>query len=64
MNSQIMVGVGNIYACEALYQAKIHPQKNVQKISLNKYKTLGDEIISVLKKAIKQGGTTSRILGP
>ena len=58
MNSNIVVGVGNIYACEALYKAKIHPLTPAKLLSLEDFKRLSFEIVEVLKRAIKQGGTT------
>lgn len=58
MNQEIVVGVGNIYACEALFLAGIRPQSPCGKISLKRYQVLAAEIKTVLKKAIEQGGTT------
>ncbi len=60
MNSQIVVGVGNIYASEALFKADIDPQKSAGKISLESYKALATEIKNILEMAITQGGTTLR----
>lgn len=60
MNSQIVVGVGNIYANEALFAAKIHPSLSANKISLARYQLLIDAIKKILKAAIKCGGTTLR----
>ncbi len=58
MNAHIVVGVGNIYASEALFLAGIHPRKAAGKVSLAAYKKLVDSIKQVLSAAIKQGGTT------
>jgi formamidopyrimidine-DNA glycosylase len=58
MNSYVVVGVGNIYAQEALFQAGIHPGRAAGNISLRRYKQLVDAIKTVLKSAIKAGGTT------
>jgi len=58
MDSKIVVGVGNIYAAEALFSAGIHPQKAAGKIKLSQYETLADTIKIILKNAIKKGGTT------
>lgn len=58
MNSHIVVGVGNIYACEALFLTNIHPQQPASSISLEQYIELVKNIKSVLKKSIKAGGTT------
>ncbi len=60
MNSHIVVGVGNIYACESLFLAGINPKRQANRISLKRYQLLVDSIKSVLSKAIKQGGTTLR----
>ena len=60
MNSKIVVGVGNIYASEALFRAKIRPTKQAGKVSLHNYQTLSEEIVSILRKSIDQGGTTLR----
>jgi formamidopyrimidine-DNA glycosylase len=60
MDSHIVVGVGNIYANEALFMAGIHPSRHVGKISLVRYQQLADCIKTVLQNAIQQGGTTLR----
>lgn len=58
MNAHIVVGVGNIYASEALFLAGIHPRKAAGSVSLARYKKLVESIKQVLTAAIKQGGTT------
>lgn len=58
MNHQIVVGVGNIYAAEALFLAKINPLTPANQISKVQYQQLAMAIKQVLKAAIKQGGTT------
>lgn len=58
MDSKIVVGVGNIYAAEALFEAGIHPLHPAGRVSLEKYEGLVAAIKSILHKAIKQGGTT------
>ncbi len=60
MNSKIVVGVGNIYANEALHIAKIHPQRAAMKISKARCNDLAEAIKMILSQAIKQGGTTLR----
>ena len=60
MDSHIVVGVGNIYANEALFLAGIDPQTAVKDISREKYDLLVENIKAVLEKAIKSGGTTLR----
>ncbi|TKB45467.1 bifunctional DNA-formamidopyrimidine glycosylase/DNA-(apurinic or apyrimidinic site) lyase [Thalassotalea mangrovi] len=58
MNNQIVVGVGNIYANESLFQAGIRPTTPAGKVSRKRYDTLTQIIKTVLAKAITQGGTT------
>jgi formamidopyrimidine-DNA glycosylase len=60
MDNAIVVGVGNIYASEALFLAGIRPDRSASRISLARYKTLSDHVKQVLTSAIKQGGTTLR----
>ena len=60
MNAQVVVGVGNIYASEALFLAGINPRRAAGRVALQRYATLADSIRSVLTKAIKAGGTTLR----
>ena len=58
MDQKIVVGVGNIYASEALFSARVLPARQACRISLARYQALADEIKYVLNAAIKQGGTT------
>lgn len=58
MDSHVVVGVGNIYASEALFLAGIHPECAANAVSAANYATLVKKIQFVLKKAIKAGGTT------
>ena len=60
MNSHIVVGIGNIYASEALYMAGIRPTRAAGSIGRNKYRLLAKVIQEVLNDAIDQGGTTLR----
>ena len=60
MNSNIVVGVGNIYANEALFLAGINQKIPSGKISLRRYERLADSIRKVLEEAIHAGGTTLR----
>jgi formamidopyrimidine-DNA glycosylase len=60
MNAGIVVGVGNIYASEALFLAGIHPRRAAGRISLLRYEKLVAAIKAVLESAIKAGGTTLR----
>jgi len=60
MNANIVVGVGNIYASEALFGAGISPRRAAGRISLLRYAKLVISIQEVLANAIKAGGTTLR----
>ena len=60
MNSHIVVGVGNIYASEALFRAGINPKCKAGKISRPRLQKLVDAIKLTLSNAIKAGGTTLR----
>ena len=60
MDSHVVVGVGNIYANEALFSAGISPVRKAGAISLERYGDLVDEIRTVLGRAITVGGTTLR----
>lgn len=60
MNAQIVVGVGNIYANEALYHAGISPNRAAGNISRARYALLAAAIKEVLESAIAAGGTTLR----
>lgn len=56
----IVVGVGNIYASEALFRARIHPKTAAGRISRERYRRLAAEILLVLQEAIHKGGSTLR----
>ena len=58
MDSQTVAGVGNIYATEALFTARVRPQTAAGKVKRAQYQTLATAIKNVLKQAIKKGGTT------
>ena len=60
MNSKIVVGIGNIYANEALFMAAILPSRVAGTISRRRYGTLVEKIKLVLTNAIESGGTTLR----
>ena len=60
MDSHIVVGVGNIYASEALFLAGIRPTTVAGRISKQRMAKLVDAIKQVLRKAIKSGGTSLR----
>lgn len=54
----IVVGVGNIYASESLFRARINPKTPARRISLARYEKLAQAIREVLAEAIVQGGST------
>ena len=58
MDSRVVVGVGNIYANEALFRSGIRPARPAGRISLLRYQTLALSVKEVLAEAIAQGGTT------
>lgn len=58
MDATFIVGVGNIYANEALFYAGIHPQTPASHLGLNDWKRLLRQVRAVLRKAIAKGGTT------
>lgn len=58
MDSKVVVGVGNIYASEALFAAKIDPRVAAKTIALARYADLIKHIQVILKASIKKGGTT------
>lgn len=60
MDAKVVVGVGNIYANEALFMAGIDPRRAVCRISESRMVMLADHIKQVLAAAIDQGGTTLR----
>lgn len=60
MDGRIVVGVGNIYANEALFLAGIRPTRAAGRVSLVAYEALAGAIKAVLGAAIEMGGTTLR----
>lgn len=60
MDNRVVVGVGNIYANEALFKAGINPKRAAGKISKKRYERLVPIIKETLAQAIEQGGTTLR----
>ncbi len=60
MNARVVAGIGNIYACEALHLAGVHPLRSAGRISRARYRHLAECIRQVLEEAIVAGGTTLR----
>lgn len=60
MDNAIVVGVGNIYATEALFAVGIDPRRAAGRISAARYAELAEAIKVILARAIQQGGTSLR----
>ncbi len=60
MDQAVVVGVGNIYAAEALFMAGISPLREAGKISRDRYHALAGAVKAILAHAIQRGGTTLR----
>ena len=60
LNQRIVAGLGNIYVCEALWRAGISPRRRADRIAANRVSELADCVRSVLRDAIKAGGSTLR----
>jgi formamidopyrimidine-DNA glycosylase len=58
LDQTIVAGIGNIYADEALFLSRIHPQTHCAKLTLEQITTLHGAIVQVLSDAINAGGTT------
>lgn len=60
LDGRVVAGVGNIYACEALHLAGIHPKRAAGRLSAARLDRLAEQIRQVLGHAIERGGTTLR----
>ncbi|MFS8137848.1 MAG: bifunctional DNA-formamidopyrimidine glycosylase/DNA-(apurinic or apyrimidinic site) lyase [Thermomonas sp.] len=60
MDQAVVVGVGNIYAAEALFMAGISPLRAAGSIHRRRYQALADAVKAILAHAIERGGTTLR----
>jgi formamidopyrimidine-DNA glycosylase len=60
MNGRIVTGVGNIYASEALFEARIHPLRDAGSLSLERWRRLVDAVRGTLERALEAGGSTLR----
>ncbi|MFH1176849.1 MAG: bifunctional DNA-formamidopyrimidine glycosylase/DNA-(apurinic or apyrimidinic site) lyase [Acidobacteriota bacterium] len=58
LDQSVISGVGNIYASEALYRARVHPLRRASKISRQRIASLAAAVREVLLDAIAAGGTT------
>jgi formamidopyrimidine-DNA glycosylase len=60
LDQKVLAGVGNIYADESLWAAKIHPATPVARISRTKLISLHSELLAILRLSIEKGGSTDR----
>ncbi len=60
LDQRVIAGLGNIYACEALHRAKIHPARAAGSISLERLERLAAAIPEVLEEAVAAGGSSLR----
>ena len=60
LDQTVLAGVGNIYADEALWAARIHPSERVKNVDVAALNALHKELVAVLKLSIKKGGSTDR----
>jgi len=60
MNARVVVGVGNIYASEALFRAGVHPRRRAGRIARPRCEQIAESIKTVLEESIRAGGTTLR----
>jgi formamidopyrimidine-DNA glycosylase len=60
LDQTVIAGVGNIYADETLWGAKIHPATLVKYLSDEQFRTLYEELVMVLKLSIEKGGSTDK----
>ena len=60
LDQRVIAGIGNIYACEALFRAGISPKRQAAKVQPAAIASLVSAIKTVLKQAIKAGGSTLR----
>ncbi|GLV59183.1 formamidopyrimidine-DNA glycosylase [Dictyobacter sp. S3.2.2.5] len=58
LDQTVVAGVGNIYADEALFYARIHPLRRAESLSEDEMRTLHEGIVDVLTRGIEHGGTS------
>ena len=58
MDATVVVGVGNIYASEALWRARVHPKRAVSRVAAATWERLASAVRDTLGRAIEEGGTT------
>lgn len=60
LDQKIVAGIGNIYACEALFRSHISPERKSDSIKGKRAEALADAVRQVLTEAIESGGSTLR----
>jgi len=60
LDQRVVAGLGNIYVCEALHRARIHPARIAASISAPRVERLAGEVVATLKDALAAGGSSLR----
>jgi formamidopyrimidine-DNA glycosylase len=60
MNARVVTGVGNIYASEALFRARVDPRTPAGRISAARWERIATAVRDTLSRAVEKGGTTLR----
>jgi formamidopyrimidine-DNA glycosylase len=60
MHQQVIAGIGNIYANEILYRARLHPYRTASRLQAPSVRRLYDSMRDVLREAIEAGGSSVR----
>jgi len=60
LDQSIIAGIGNIYADESLWMAKVHPKTLVRKLTIADISNIYSSIVSILKLSIEKGGSTDK----
>ena len=60
MDGRIVAGIGNIYANEALFEARIHPGRSAGRIARHRYALLAGAVRRIMARSIDAGGTSFR----
>ena len=58
MDAHVVVGIGNIYASEALHRARVHPETPAQRLRLRRWQEVHAAVRETLERALRAGGTT------
>jgi formamidopyrimidine-DNA glycosylase len=58
MDSRVVAGIGNIYACEILFHAGLNPAKKISRLTIKQWTKVVESSRHILRKAIESGGTT------